>query len=382
MSPGPAKEAPSDRAPSDRAPARLTIDAGAIAANWRALAARAGRAETAAAVKANAYGTGLDAAVPALSRAGCRTFFVARLAEGLQVRALAPDAIIYVLDGLLPGTADTFAAGRLRPVLGSGDEIAAWAAFVAATGAAGDAALHVDTGMNRLGLPPAQAQTLAAGLADLPFRPSLVMTHLVESEVPGSPVTARQAAAFAQVRTWFAGLPGSLANSSGVFLGPAFHHDMVRPGYALYGGNPLPGGTNPMRPAVFLEAPILQVREVEAGETVGYTAQWTARGRRRLATIPVGYADGYPRSASGTDARPGGEVLVGGVRCPIAGCISMDLTVVDVTDAPAAAVRPGAPVVLIDGTLTVDVVAEKAGSIGYEVLTRLGRRYDRRIVEA
>ena len=363
-----------------RAPATLSIDAGAIAANWRLLAARAEGAETAAAVKADAYGLGLDAAVPPLARAGCRTFFVAHLSEGLQVRRLAPEATIYVLDGLLPGTADAYAADRLRPVLGSTDEIADWSAFVAATGAPGAAAIHVDTGMNRLGLPLSAGREVAETLGALAFRPSLVMSHFVESEAPGSPVTARQMAAFAQVRTWFAGVPGSLANSSGLFLGPQARHDMVRSGYALYGGNPTPGAQNPMRHVVSLEAPILQLRDVGAGDTVGYNAQWTARGPRRLATIPVGYADGYPRSASGRDDSPGGEVLVGGVRCPIVGRISMDLTVVDVTDAPAQDVRRGAPVVLLDGTLTVDVVGAAAGSIGYEVLTRLGRRYARRVM--
>lgn len=365
-----------------RAPATLTIDAGAIAANWRLLAARAQGAETAAAVKADAYGTGLDAAVPALARSGCRTFFVAHLAEGRQVRRLAPQATIYVLDGLLPRTADAYPADRLRPVLGAVDEIAEWSAFVAATGAPGEAAIHVDTGMNRLGLPLEAGREVASRLTTLSFRPSLVMSHFVDSEVVGSPVTARQLAAFAQVRGWFAGLPGSLANSSGIFLGPDARHDMVRPGYALYGGNPTPDAPNPMRHVVGLEAPIVQLREVVAGNTVGYNAQWTAPGPRRLATIPVGYADGYPRSASGRDDRPGGDVLVGGVLCPIVGRISMDLTVVDVSDAPTHAVRRGATVVLLDGTLTVDDVGAKAGSIGYEVLTRLGRRYARRVVGA
>jgi alanine racemase len=156
---------------------------------------------------------------------------------------------------------------------------------------------------------------------------------------------------------------------------------MVRPGYALYGGNPLVDRPNPMRAVVRLHARIVQVRDIDAGETVGYNAQWTARGPRRLATVSVGYADGYPRSGSARDDHPGGEAMVGGVRCPFAGRISMDLIVVDVTEAPAGAVHRGAPVALIDDTLTVDVVGERAGSIGYEILTRLGRRYARTVVE-
>mgnify|MGYP001806294022 CR=1 FL=1 len=362
------------------AAATLFIDAGAIAANWRALAARAPTAECAAAVKADAYGTGVEAAVPVLSRAGCRTFFVAHVEEGRTVRGYAPDAAIYVLNGLLPGSAGLYPPDRLRPVLGSAEEIAEWSAFVSASGAPGEAAIHVDTGMNRLGLPLPAAKVIGQDLGGLSFRPSLVMSHFVASETPRSPITTRQLAAFAEVRAWFPGIPGSLANSSGIFLGEAAHHDMVRPGYALYGGQPLADGPNPMRPVVTLEAPIVQVRDIGAGETVGYNAQWTAKGPRRLATISAGYADGYPRSGSSRDNHRGGEAIVGGVRCPIAGRVSMDLIVVDVTEAPASAVHRGAPVALIDQTLTVDVAGERVGSIGYEILTRLGRRYARTIV--
>ncbi len=362
------------------APATLTIDAGAIADNWRLLAARAGPADCAAAVKADAYGTGIEAAVPALAAAGCRSFFVAHVEEGQRVRNLAPDATIYVLNGLLAGTAAQYPGPRLRPVLGSPDEIADWSAFVAATGVPGEAAIHVDTGMNRLGLPLEAARELARDPGALAFRPSLLMSHFVESETEGSPVTARQLRAFDAARSWFPGIAGSLANSSGIFLGEAARHDMVRPGYALYGGNPLPGRPNPMRPVVTLEARIVQVREIGAGETVGYNSGWTARSPRRLATVPVGYGDGYPRSGSASDGRSGGEAMVGGVRCPFAGRISMDLLVIDVTDAPVEAVHRGATVSLIDATLTVDAVGERAGTVGYEILTGLGRRYARRIV--
>ncbi len=364
------------------APATLTIDAGAIADNWRALARLAGPADCAAAVKADAYGTGIDVAVPALVRAGCRTFFVAHVGEGRRVRARAPDSVVYVLNGLLPDAASDLAAAGLRPVLGSVPEIAEWSAFVAATGAPGEAAIHVDTGMSRLGLPPGDLTGVAADLERLAFRPSLVMSHFVESEEPGSSITARQAAEFGEIRGLLPGVPASLANSSGVFFGDAARHDMVRPGYALYGGNPLPGRDNPMRPVAYLEARILQVRDVPAGTGVGYNAQWHAPGPRKLATISVGYADGLPRSASGTDARRGGEAIVGGVRCPFAGRISMDLIVIDVTDAPPHAAARGAPVALLDGTLTVDVVGKAAGTVGYEILTGLGRgRYARTVVE-
>ncbi|MHB2169245.1 alanine racemase [Alsobacter sp. R-9] len=364
------------------APATVTIDAGALAGNWRLLARRAGTAETAAVVKADAYGTGIGVAVPALRSAGCRTFFVAHAGEGRAVRAAAPDAVVYVLNGLLPGMAPELAAHGLRPVLGSLAEIEEWNAHAVAGRVAPEAAIHVDTGMNRLGLSVDETAEIARRLPSLAVRPSLLMSHFVESEVPGSAVTARQVRDFAALRPLFPGVPGSLSNSSGLFCNPAAFHDLVRPGYALYGGNPTPGRPNPMRPVVSLTARIVQVRDVQAGDTVGYNGQWTAPGPRRLATISVGYADGYPRAASARDGQPGGEAVVGGVRCPLAGRVSMDLIVLDVSEAPSDAVRRGAPVQLIGETLTVDEVGARAGTIGYEILTGLGRRYARTVAGA
>ena len=362
-------------APGGLPAAVLTIDAGAIAANWRLLAGRAAPGRCAAAVKADAYGIGVDAAVPALVGAGCDTFFVAHLDEGSRVRALAPDATVYVLNGLRPGSAGDYAAARLRPVLGSLDEIEEWTSFAQGESSAPPAALHVDTGMNRLGLPP---QALPEALRRM--TPALLMSHFVSAEIADDAINARQIAAFAAARALAPGVPGSLANSSGLFLGAGALHDLSRPGYALYGGNPTPGRPNPMRPVVTLEATIVQVREVEAGATVGYNARWTARGPRRLATISVGYADCYPRSAFGADDKPGGLALVAGVSCPIAGRVSMDLIVIDVTEAPAAASRRGDVVTLIGDGLEIDDVGERAGTVGYEILTNLGSRYTRRIV--
>ncbi|WP_406858229.1 alanine racemase [Alsobacter sp. KACC 23698] len=357
----------------------LTIDLGALVANWRLLAARAPGAECAAVVKADAYGTGIEAAVPALARAGCRTFFVAHIAEGRRARAAAPQADIYVLNGLPPGSGPAFAAERLRPVLGSAEEIAEWAAFTRAEGLDLKAALHVDTGMNRLGLAVADAVAMGErGLEGCPV--GLVMTHLVSAEEPDNPLNARQIAAFAAVREAFPSLPGSLANSSGAFLGEAARHDLIRPGYALYGGNPQPGRPNPMRPVIGLEGRIVQVRWVEAGDTVGYNAQWTAQGRRRVAVTSVGYADGFPRAASSADDRAGADAIVGGARCPFAGRVSMDLIAIDVTDAPPGVGR-GDPVSLLNPAITVDDVAARAGASGYEILTSLGRRYARRYLD-
>ena len=203
------------------------------------------------------------------------------------------------------------------------------------------------------------------------------MSHFVESEVPDNPLNARQIAAFAEVRRAFPGVPGSLANSSGIFLAQKPFHDLVRPGYALYGGNPTPGRANPMRPVVRLVAPILQLRDIDTGETAGYGARWTAKRPSRLATIGVGYADGLPRNAMGTDTKPGAEAVVAGVRCPFAGRVSMDLSILDVTDVPENQIAPGTPVELLGDTIGVDELGTKALTIGYEILTGLGSRYRR-----
>jgi alanine racemase len=357
----------------------LTVDLAALVANWRLAAATAGTAACAAVMKADAYGTGIAAAGPALAAAGCETFFVAHLSEARRLRAAVPGATIYVLNGLLPSTEAVYPALGLRPVLGSRDEINAWMAFQAAQGTDLPVALHVDTGMNRLGLEIAEALDLAA--ASSGFRPALLMSHLACADEPDHPLTAQQLDRFAALRAAFPGVPGSIANSSGLFGVPASRHDLVRPGYALYGGNPTPRRENPMRPVVTLEARIIQVGTAEDGEGVGYSAGWTARGRRLLAVASVGYADGYPRALSGRDGRPGGAAMVHGVRCPLAGRVSMDLVTIDVTDVPLP-VQRGDFARLVDETLTVDVVGAAAGSIGYEVLTGLGRRYHRRYVGA
>lgn len=369
--------------PAAEAGGLLTIDLDALVANWRALRDRAAPAECAAVVKADAYGIGLAPAVGALARTGCRTFFVAHLSEAVEARRASAEATIYVLNGLLPWTCPAYAAHRLRPILGSAEEIAEWAGFCRDAGARLPAALHFDTGMNRLGLRAEAAGETAASPDLAAFEPALVMSHFVSAEEPDNPLNARQIAAFAAVRQAFPAVPASLANSSGIFLADRPHHDLVRPGYALYGGNPTPGQANPMRPVVRLEARIVQLRIAEDGETVGYNAQWTARGRRRIATLSLGYADGYPRAASATDAKrdagaPFGEAVVAGRRCPFAGRVSMDLIALDITELPAGAVRRGDLVTLLGDGLDLDEVGRRAGTIGYEILTSLGRRYARR----
>jgi alanine racemase len=355
----------------------LTVDLSAIEANWRALGRRIMPSECAAVIKADAYGCGIEPVAAHLARAGCKTFFVADLLEARRARSAAPDAAIYVLNGLLPGTAAAFADLHARPVIGSMVELAEWDAFCSAQQWQGGAALHVDTGMNRLGISANDAAALAPRIRSENHGITLLMSHLVSSEVQDHPLNERQIALFREVRILYRGITSSLANSSGIFLGNAAHCDMARPGVALYGVNPTPGRSNPMRPVIELQARIVQVRVVPKGETVGYNAGWTAKRQTRLAVVAVGYADGYLRAAGASDDAPGGDAIVAGKRCPIAGRVSMDLIAIDVTDLPEGSARRGELAKLIGDEISVDDVASAAGTIGYEVLTSLGKRYHR-----
>ena len=355
----------------------LTIDLAALAENWRILGHRALPAECAAVIKADGYGCGLGPVAKTLVRAGCRTFFVADLDEARRARAAAPDATLYVLNGLMPGTGPAFADIRARPVIGNLLELAEWDAFVAASQWDGGAALHVDTGMNRLGITANEAAALAPRIRSENHGITLLMSHLACAQTPAHPLNKRQIDLFREVRLLYRGIPSSLANSSGIFLGEGAHCDIVRPGVALYGVNPTPGRTNPMRPVVGLQARIVQVRHVPRGESVGYDATWTTRHASRIAVLAVGYGDGYPRDAGSTDSVPGAEAMIAGTRCPIAGRISMDLIAVDISELPEGTGRRGEMATLIGGDINIDKVANIAGTIGYEILTRLGRRYHR-----
>ncbi|MSO77168.1 MAG: alanine racemase [Alphaproteobacteria bacterium] len=359
--------------PAARAGAILTIDLDAIVANYRLLCKRAA-GRVAGVVKADAYGLGMAAVAPALAQAGCRSFFVAHLNEAIALRALLADAEIAVLNGLMPGTAGDYRAYRLLPVLNDLGQIETWQREGAAHGAT-PAILHVDTGMVRLGLTEGEVQRLAARperLAGVPL--AYIMSHLACADEPDHPLNAAQLGRF---RSALAQLPvrapASLANSAGVFLGPAYQFDLVRPGIAVYGGNPLPGQPNPMRATVRLQARILQVRSVDSPLTVGYGATYEIVPPAKLATIAVGYADGFPRASSNR-----GSAAVGGTRVPMVGRVSMDLIVLDVTAAPAGQVHAGALVDLIGPEWTLDEAAAAAGTIAYEILTGLGRRYHRR----
>jgi alanine racemase len=355
----------------------LIINLSAIAANWELLGRQAMPSECAAVIKADGYGCGIKPVARALTKAGCRTFFVADISEARSVRTIAPDAALYVLNGLLPGTAATFANVGAQPVIGSLVELAEWDAFCSANQWRGGAALHVDTGMNRLGVSVEEAAALAPRIRTENHGITLLMSHLACAEEPAHHLNQRQIELFREVRLLYRGIAGSLANSSGIFLGNSAHCDMVRPGAALFGVNPTPGHRNPMHPVIELRARVVQVRSVPKGETIGYNATWTAKHAARIAIAAVGYADGYPRAASASDTTPGSDAIVAGTRCPLAGRVSMDLLAVDVTALPENSVRRGDLITLIGDAIGVDELAAAAGTIGYEVLVNLGRRYHR-----
>lgn len=367
-----------------RASGILDIDLSAITANWRRLRSLVAPAACAAVIKADAYGTGLVEAGSTLAKAGCDSFFVAVPSEGIALRAKCPNATIYILNGLAAGQGALYLAHRLRPVLGSLAEIAEWRAELRGDAERGPAALHIDTGMNRLGLSLHDFASLmsAPSRKTLGFPLALVISHFVASEEADHPLNARQMRDFKEARASCPEIPASLANSSGIFLARDAHHDLARPGYALFGGNPTPRRENPMLNVVTLTVPIVQMRVIEKGESVGYNAQWKAPERRLIATLSAGYADGYPRSASVNDERlkagsPIPEAIIAGRRCPFVGRVSMDLITVDVTGVPRDAVKRGDPAILIGAELPVDEVGRRADTIGYEVLTRLGRRFER-----
>jgi alanine racemase len=370
---------PAHVAQAARAGAVLTVDLDAVAANYRLLAARAAGAVVAGVMKADAYGLGMDRVAPALVRAGCRVFFTAHLDEGVRLRGIVPaDCTIHVLHGPPPGTAADFVAHRLIPVLNDPGQMREWSALCARLGRRLAAAVQVDSGMSRMGLSPADLAALGDPRDWLaPFEPVLLMSHLACADVPDHPMNARQRERFDAIRAAFPAIRASLANSSAVFLGADFHYDLVRPGAALYGIDPQPGHpdtgrANPLRQAVSLDARIVQVRTIAAGDAVGYGARYVADGPRRIATIGVGYADGWLRTLSGR-----GFAYVDGVRVPIAGTVSMDSITLDVTGIPEARLAPGMTVELLGPNQHVDAVAAEAGTIGYEVLTRLGGRFER-----
>ena len=332
-------------------------------------------------VKADAYGLGMAQAAPALARAGCKTFFVATLGEAKALRALLPHATIYVFAGLMPGTAELYRSHNLRPVLNSAEEIKEWASFCASQGEKLPCAVHIDSGMNRLGLSADEVDEVAAA-HDLwqALTLSLVMSHLACADEPQHPKSEAQRKAFDRLRARLPQALASLANSAGILLGRAYAYDLVRPGIALYGGEPSRQGENQFQPVVHLKGRILQVRKVGAGETVGYGATRTLQNASRIAIVSVGYADGFFRALSTKDGEEGLVVYAGSHPAPILGRVSMDLITVDVSHVPEEVSRRGAWVELIGPNVPAQDMAHHAGTIDYEVLTNLGRRAFRRYI--
>jgi len=356
----------------------LTIDLDAVVANYRLLSANAPGTECGAVVKADGYGLGAPEVVRALAGAGCKTFFVAHLGEALAIRHVAQEAAIAVLNGAAPGAEPEFAEHGLLPVLNSLAALAAWTKQGEEDGTRLPALLHIDTGMSRLGLSDEELDRLADDPSLLDgVAVQWLMSHLAVSEEPAHPLNKEQRARFEAARARLPALPATLSNSSGIFLGPDYHYDLVRPGAALYGVNPTPADANPMQPVVRLEAPILQLRSIDSPRTVGYGATHGVTGITKIATIPVGYADGYLRSLSNR-----GRVFLGGTEVPVVGRVSMDLVTLDVSAVPEAAAQAGAMVEVISERHPVDAVAADAGTIGYEILTSLGKRYARRYIGA
>jgi alanine racemase len=364
-----------DGPPEAEAGGVLKINLTAIAFNWEALARRT-HAECAAVVKGDACGCGIEPVAGALAASGCKTFFVSNLPEAKRVRAVAPQAVIYVLSGLYSGSGPAFADVNARPVINSLIEMAEWHVFATLNQWSGGCALNVDTGASRLGLSMDEAEALAPKVDSQAHGIALLMSRLDNAEMPNHRQNDRQIGLFRDLRRLYSGVPASLANSSGIFLGAKAHCDLVRAGGALYGVNPTPALSNPMLPVVELRARIVQVRNLAPGETIADNLDLTVRRRTRLALVSVGYADGYPRSASVYDNRL--QAIVGGQRCPVAGQPSMDLLPIDVTDLPDPTVaRYGEMVTLIGAGIGIDDLAAAAKSPGCEVLSHLGRRFHR-----
>ncbi|RUZ79977.1 alanine racemase [Mesorhizobium sp. M7A.F.Ca.US.006.01.1.1] len=353
----------------------LTIDLGAIRENYRRLKARLGDVACAGVLKADGYGVGAGQVGAALLREGCDVFFVALLGEGAALRhSLGVGPAIFVLNGIPPGAEADAVAADVCAVINSPEQLAAWGVAARRAGRKLPAAIQVDSGMSRLGMAPQDVDRIAAdpqAFDGIDIR--YVMSHLACADEPEHPANEKQRSAFERLRAMLPKVPASLANSSGIFLGPTFHYDLARPGAALYGINPTPAKSNPMLPVVRLQAKVAQTRRVEKGAGVGYGHTYHAQGPLRLATISFGYADGWQRRAASA-------AWFEGVRLPFLGRVSMDSIILDISALPAGRLREGDLVELLGPSQSVDDAAGHAGTIGYEILTSLGPRFHRRYV--
>ena len=359
---------------------RLTIDLNAFAENWQHLSSLSPSAETSAVVKANAYGLGIEKTVPVLADAGCRTFFTAMVEEAVRVRKVQPSARVFVLNGIFADTIQTALQHKLTPVLSSMDQIAMWVTMSGGS----PCAIHVDTGMNRLGLTLEEATKLADNSSMLSRTgATTLMSHFACADDPDHPLNALQIGRFAKVCEQFPELEKSFANSAAILSAPQTHLDLTRPGIAMYGGEAVNDLANPMKPVVTSQTRILQIRHSGKGETVGYGATYKLERNSKLAICSAGYADGFHRSNSGTGVAlrnanaVGGEGWLDGYKVPIAGRVSMDLTAFDVTDVPDEVLQKAKWIELFGHNVALDDAARACGTIGYELLTDLGSRYVR-----
>ncbi|GGA50310.1 alanine racemase [Pelagibacterium lentulum] len=357
----------------------IEIDLGALVRNWQALDKVSGKALTAAVVKGDAYGTGIKTVGRTLYHAGARFFFVATPDEGVLLRKAVPGAFIFVLDGLVPRTAADYAAHNLMPVLASMSQLTEWLDFCLNRGEATPAALHFDTGFNRVGFRMQEADLVKRELDQSGFQPQMIMSHLACADQPTHEMTRKQNGLFQGILNRFPDTPASLANSAGLMASKDYHYHMVRPGIAVYGGKAINGRPNPMAPVFSMQVPILQIKEARIGETVGYGAAYRLRRDSRLAIMALGYADGYFRALSGIGGQQGGRVAVNGTVVPVLGRVSMDMTAIDITDVPGL-VQPGDLVEIVGPNIAIDDIGDAARTIGYEILTTLNGRFPRRYV--
>jgi alanine racemase len=357
----------------------LTVDLSALRRNYLWLCERAAQARVAAVVKADAYGLGAQMLVPVLDGAGCRDFFVAHLSEAVALRPhVSAGARLFVLNGLQPGEESAAATLGIIPVLNSLEQLASWAGIGVSLGRKLPGVLQFDTGMSRLGLSEIEAAKLRADRTlSYGVDVCLVMSHLASADEPESDQNLTQLRRMLSVAELYPEAGICFANSGGILLGKAFHGVLVRPGIALYGGAPTLAGVNPMEPVVGLEVAVIQTRVVSAGTRVGYSGTFEAAREMHLATIAAGYADGLPRSLSGV-----GAAYYAGVRLPIVGRVSMDSMTIDISALPRETLTLGSRVEIIGPHQSLEMLAADAGTIGYEILTSLGKRYSRRYVDA
>jgi len=357
---------------SATAPSRLRVDLSAITHNYRLFKSLT-KADVAGVLKANAYGTGAREVFQTLRTEGCRQFFVATPDEGMSLRALDEDAAIMILGGVYPGAENDYLNHHLIPILNSFEELERWTRFAKERGRKLPAVVHFDTAMNRLGLGVDETERLMGDMGILhPLDIKLVMTHFACSDEKGHPLNDLQAQRFAAIAKAFPHTPKSFCNSSGLFRDKNWHYDLVRPGFALYGGNPTPETENPVRSVVGLSVRILQTRLGIKGSSAGYGASHVFEKDTRLATVALGYADGFVRSGSNR-----AKLYWNGQPCPIMGRVSMDLIIVDISDLIGPEPQAGDWLEVLGPSQSVDALAADCGTIGYEILTQLSHRAHR-----